>query len=152
MTYNAGGDGDNVWPFIQRDDKLHYDCSKLDQWGIVFDHGTAKGMYLHFKMQETENDDHRIGPGNEGFVPTCLDGGNLGLQRKLYIRELIARFSHNLALNWNLGEENTQSTKQQMEMIDYIRHTDPYSHSIVIHTYPDQQEQIYNRCWGNARD
>ena len=58
LTYNAGGDGDNVWPFIDRNDKLHYDCSKLDQWSIVFDHGTAKGMYLHFKMQETENDDH----------------------------------------------------------------------------------------------
>ncbi|MCA9035904.1 MAG: DUF5060 domain-containing protein, partial [Planctomycetaceae bacterium] len=41
LTYNAGGDGDNVWPFVSRDDKLHYDCSKLDQWGIVFDHGTA---------------------------------------------------------------------------------------------------------------
>ena len=37
LTYNAGGDGDNVWPFITRDDKLHYDCSKLDQWGVVFD-------------------------------------------------------------------------------------------------------------------
>mgnify|MGYP001388129186 CR=1 FL=1 len=57
LTYNAGGDGDNVWPFIARDDKLHYDCSKLDQWGIVFDHAQAKGLYLHFKMQEQENDD-----------------------------------------------------------------------------------------------
>jgi len=28
LTYNAGGDGDNVWPFIERNDKLHYDCSK----------------------------------------------------------------------------------------------------------------------------
>ena len=53
LTYNAGGDGDNVWPFVSRNDKLHYDCSKLDQWGVVFDHGTAQGMYLHFKMQET---------------------------------------------------------------------------------------------------
>lgn len=61
MTYNAGGDGENVWPFVARDDKLHYDCSKLDQWGIVFDHATAVGLYLHFKLQETENDDHRRG-------------------------------------------------------------------------------------------
>ena len=40
LTYNAGGDGDDVWPFVERDDKLHYDCSKLDQWQIVFDHAT----------------------------------------------------------------------------------------------------------------
>ncbi len=38
LTYNAGGDGDNVWPMAARGDKLHYDCSKLDQWRIVFDH------------------------------------------------------------------------------------------------------------------
>lgn len=146
LTYNAGGDGDNVWPFIQREDKLHYDCSKLDQWGIVFDHGTAKGMYLHFKMQETENDDHKKGKAT--FVPECLDGGNLGQQRKLYCRELIARFGHNLALNWNLGEENTQTLPQQIAMVDYIKAVDPYDHPIVIHTYPNQQDQVYGALLG----
>ena len=61
LPYNAGGDGDNVWPFVARNDKLHYDCSKLDQWGVVFDHATAKGLYLHFKLQENEIDDDRRG-------------------------------------------------------------------------------------------
>ncbi|MFK8110547.1 MAG: DUF5060 domain-containing protein, partial [Rubripirellula sp.] len=144
LTYNAGGDGDNVWPFIHRDDKLHYDCSKLDQWSVVLDHGTAKGMYLHFKMQETENDDHIGGhAGKKGNVPTCLDGGNLGTQRKLYCRELVARFGHNLALNWNLGEENTQTREQQVAMIDYIADLDAYDHNIVIHTFPGQQDKVY---------
>jgi len=150
LTYNAGGDGDNVWPFIQRDDKLHYDCSKLDQWAIVLDHATAKGMYLHFKMQETENDDHRQGHKLKGgWVPTSLSGGNLGVQRKLYIKELVARFGHNLALNWNLGEENTQTNQQQVDMINYIREVDPYDHHIVIHTYPDQQDKIYDGLAGD---
>lgn len=151
LTYNAGGDGDNVWPFIQREDKLHYDCSKLDQWSIVFDHATNQGMYLHFKMQETENDDHHRGTGRNdaGFVPTSLDGGSLGDQRKLYVRELIARFGHNLALNWNLGEENTQSTEQQLQMIQYIRQLDAYDHSVVVHTYPEQQDKVYKPLLGN---
>lgn len=144
LTYNAGGDGDNVWPFIQREDKLHYDCSKLDQWGIVFDHATTQGMYLHFKMQETEMDDH-----DKKFVPESLDGGNLGLQRKLYCRELIARFGHNLALNWNLGEENTQTAAQQKAMIDYIAELDPYDHNIVVHTFPNQQDKVYNALIGD---
>ena len=148
LTYNAGGDGDNVWPMIDRDDKLHYDCSKLDQWGIVFDHGTSRGMYLHFKMQETENDDHRRHKGG-GSVPESLDGGDLGVQRKLYCRELIARFAHNLALNWNLGEENTQSTEQQIAMIDYIADLDPYNHNIVIHTFPNQQDSVYRPLLGD---
>jgi hypothetical protein len=149
LTYNAGGDGDNVWPFIHRDDKLHYDCSKLDQWSMVLDHGTAKGMYLHFKMQETENDDHVQKQNKPGFVPTSLDGGALGDQRKLYIRELVARFGHNLALNWNLGEENTQTTKDQKAMIDFIADMDAYDHSIVLHTYPGQQDKIYNKLIGD---
>ena len=144
LTYNAGGDGDNVWPFIDRDDKLHYDCSKLDQWGTVFEHGTRKGMYLHFKMQETENDNH-----DKGYVPESLDGGNLGVQRKLYCRELVARFGHNLALNWNLGEENTQTTAQQKAMVDYIAELDPYDHNIVVHTFPNQQDTVYRPLLGS---
>ncbi|WP_417745380.1 DUF5060 domain-containing protein [Rosistilla oblonga] len=148
LTYNAGGDGDNVWPFIQREDKLHYDCSKLDQWGIVFDHGTARGMYLHFKLQETENDDHRTGKNKGAFVPESLDDGNLGVQRKLYCREMVARFGHNLALNWNIGEENTQSTAQQVAMIDYLADLDPYDHNIVLHTYPGQHDKIYGALLG----
>ena len=55
LPYNAGGDGDNVWPFVARDDKFHYDVSKLDQWQIVFDYAQQKGIYLHFKLQENEN-------------------------------------------------------------------------------------------------
>jgi hypothetical protein len=138
LAYNAGGDGDDVWPFVERDDKLHYDCSKLDQWAIVFDHATARGLYLHFKMQETENDDLN-GPG----AAQSLDGGELGPERKLYCRELIARFGHGLALNWNLGEENTQSPGQQRAMAEYIRSLDPYHHHIVVHTYPNQQDKVY---------
>ncbi len=150
LTYNAGGDGDNVWPFIHRDDKLHYDCSKLDQWGIVFDHGTARGMYLHFKMQENEIDDNRSGSKKTAeLVPESLDGGQLGIQRKLYCRELVARFGHNLALNWNLGEENTQSTAEQQDMINAIAELDAYDHNIVIHTFPEQQDQVYRPLLGN---
>jgi hypothetical protein len=135
IPYNAGGDGDNVWPFVSRDRKLHYDCSKLDQWGIVFDHATARGLYLHFKLQETEMD-------------RALDGGKLGPERKLYCRELVARFGHALALNWNIGEENKQSTVEVLDMVRYLRSIDPYRHHVVIHTFPNQQEKVYRPLLG----
>ena len=147
LTYNAGGDGDNVWPFIARDDKLHYDCSKLDQWQRVFNHATSRGLYLHFKLQETEMDDNRHGKSN-GNVPESLDGGQLGPERKLYCRELIARFGHELALNWNLGEENTQSTAEQRDMAKYIRALDAYQHPIVVHTFPGDQDKVYRPLLG----
>jgi hypothetical protein len=150
LTYNAGGDGDDVWPFVSRDDKLHYDCSKLDQWQIVFDHAQQLGLYLHFKLQETENDDNRNGAITN--VPVSLDGGDLGVERKLYLRELIARFGYELALNWNLGEENTQTADQQRAMARFIRDTDPYRHPIVVHTFPDWQDRVYTNLLGAASD
>jgi hypothetical protein len=151
-----------VWPFVDRNDKFHYHTGKLDQWQIVFEHAQQKGLYLHFKLQETENDDNRLGFGDEGgrgrggrggrgeaaptgptIVRESLDGGDLGPERKLYLREMIARFGYNLALNWNLGEENTQSPEQQRAMADFIRNTDPYHHHIVVHTFPNATDRVY---------
>ncbi len=152
LSYNAGGDGDNVWPFIERNDKLHYDCSKLDQWQVVFDHAQQLGLYLHFKLQETEIDDNRRGHDEDkgdDKVSTSLDGGDLGVERKLYCRELIARFAHELALNWNLGEENTQSPEQQRAMARYIHDTDPYDHLVVVHTFPNWQDRVYPQLLGD---
>ncbi len=150
LPYNSGGDGDNVWPFVERSDKFHYDVSKLAQWAIVFEHGGNHGLHLHFKLQENEMDDNRPGRGDtRSEIPESLDGGVLGLERKLYCRELIARFAHNLALNWNIGEENTQSVEEVTDMVKYIHDTDPYKHNIVTHTYPNQQDKVYTPLLGN---
>ena len=62
---------------------------------------------LHVVHQEQENDQ-------------LLDGGELGPERKLYYRELIARFAHHPALVWNLGEENTNTTAQLKSFARYI--------------------------------
>jgi hypothetical protein len=151
LTYNAGGDGDNVWPFVARDDKLHYDCSKLDQWQIVFDHAQALGLFLHFKTQETENDDQRLThERTPGRVPEALDGGAVGVERRLYYRELVARFAHELALNWNLGEENTQTPEEQRAMAAALHEYDPYGHLVVIHTHPGDQDRVYEPLLGPA--
>jgi hypothetical protein len=149
LTYNAGGDGDNVWPFVARDAKLHYDCSKLDQWRVVFDHAQSLGLFLHFKTQETENDDQRLShERTPGSVPEALDGGAVGVERRLYYRELVARFGHLLALNWNLGEENTQTPAEQRAMAEAFRKIDPYGHLRVIHTHPGDQDLVYTPLLG----
>ncbi len=151
LTYNAGGDGDNVWPFVERDLKLHYDCSKLDQWQVVFDHAQSLGLFLHFKTQETENDDRRLShERTPGAVPEALDGGSVGVERRLYYRELVARFGHELALNWNLGEENTQTPEEQRAMAAAFRELDPYGHLVVIHTHPGDQALVYGPLLGEG--
>jgi len=153
LTYNAAGDGDNIWPFVARGEKLHYDCSRLDQWSIVFEHAQARGIFLHFKLQENENDDHRDTARKIAkIIPEALDAGATGPERRLYFREMIARFGHNLALNWNLGEENTQTPEEQRAMAQFIRDTDPYDHLLVIHSFPDQQDEVYKNLLGKQSE
>ena len=141
LTMSHRGDDRNVfpWPGPEIDDFEHVDCSKLDQWEIVFAHADARGMYLHFKTQETENDQ-------------LLDGGELGRERKLYYRTLIARFGHHLALNWNLGEENTNTDAQRIGFADFFAEHDPYRHHVVLHTYPNAYDQVYTPLLGGLSE
>ena len=83
-------------------------------------------------------------------VQVALDCGDTGRERRLYIRELIARYGYALALNWNLGEENTQSTVQHRAMIQFIHDVDPYDHHVVLHTFPNLQEEIYQPLLGQT--
>ena len=170
LTMNLGGDDNNVFPYIVKNDEIFpgvstedreekglydnnnaldtfskvyknvlktvIDCSKMDQWEVIFEHATKKGMYLHFKTQEHENDQY-------------LDGGNLGIQRKLYYRELIARFSHHLALNWNLGEETTNTTSQHKAFAQFFYDNDPYRHNVVLHTFPGKKGEQYTPLLGS---
>jgi hypothetical protein len=137
LTMNVGGDGDDVWPWTDPGEPLHFNCSKLDQWNIVFDHMDRLGLQLHVVTQETEND-------------TLLDGGELGVERRLYYRELIARFGHHNAVVWNLGEEFSPSlpiAQQQalaQEYYEYFAGHDPHGHPVVLHTFPSQQDTFYN--------
>ncbi len=135
LTMNVGGDGDDVWPWTGHDERRRFDCSKLDQWEIVFAHMDRLGLLLHVITQETENDH-------------LLDGGDLGPERKLYYRELAARFGHHLGVVWNLGEENRNSEAQHRAFANYFREVDPYRHPIVVHTYPGQYDKVYNPLLG----
>ncbi|MEM9588321.1 MAG: DUF5060 domain-containing protein, partial [Planctomycetota bacterium] len=130
LTMNIGGDGKDVWPYTAPDDFTRFDCSKLDQWNVVFQHMQRKGVALHVVTQETENE-------------RLLDDGDTGRLRKLYYRELISRFAHHPALIWNLGEENGpadfspngQTNEQQRSMATYLKESDPYGHPVLIHTH-----------------
>ncbi len=145
LTMNIMGDGKDVWPYSDHNERYRFDCSKLDQWEIVFDYMQQKGLMMHFVLQETENE-------------CLLDGGRTDVQRKLYLRELIARFGHHLAVTWNLGEENGptnwspvgQDDKMRKAMANYIRKTNPYPSFIVLHTHANDhhQDEYLNPMFG----
>jgi len=122
MVMNEHGDGDNVWPWVSPEEQTRYDVSKLAQWETVFTHMDKLGMAMNVFTQETEND-------------TILNKGELGLERKLYYKELVARFGHHLGVVWNLGEETNRSTEQLESYASYIRGIDTYDHPVAVHNH-----------------
>ncbi len=129
LTLNIVGDDQNVFPYIDYDTLDRMDVSKLDQWEVVFRHAQQLGIFLHFKLMEVEN---------QGL----LDNGAVGARTKLYYREMIARFGHHLAMNWNICEESgewgklptpPQETPDRLACAQYFHDHDPYHHHIVIH-------------------
>ncbi|MEO1029813.1 MAG: DUF5060 domain-containing protein [Bacteroidota bacterium] len=154
LTLSLHGDDDNVFPHLikvpedtynnynntqQWESGVHkdrFDVSKLAQWERIFEYADKKGLFMHFKTMETENDN-------------MMDNDTFGRERKLYYRELIARYSHHLALNWNITEETTLTDAVAIATSNYIESIDPYNHLIVLHTYPNQQDQRYTDLLGN---
>ncbi|MEM7479469.1 MAG: DUF5060 domain-containing protein [Planctomycetota bacterium] len=140
LSLNIEGDGKDVWPYRSPDDFTRFDCSKLDQWEVVFEHMQQSGIAMHVITQETENE----------FL---LDEGNVGKHRRLYYLELISRFAHHPAIVWNIGEESGPSdwkirkglkgidTEQQRAIIRFLDENDPYGNLVLIHSHAGEQGQ-----------
>ncbi|CAN0532224.1 unnamed protein product, partial [Laminaria digitata] len=143
LTYNLdGGDGCDVWPWVDDEDKLRFDVSKLAQWEVVFNHMDKKGIQLHMVLSERQNAKDIGSPGE--------NGGTLNNVRKLYYREMVARFGHHLALQWNLGEENTNNNARRKDFAAYIRSLDPYDHPITVHTSDSKAFSFYDDILGHS--
>ena len=155
LLMNVGGDGQDVWPWAATDldevrknagnargsqnlgeEARSFDVSKLGQWEKVFEHMQEKGIVMHLFLQETEND----------FL---LNDGNMGTERALFMREMVARFGHHNGIIWNLGEENTNTDAQIRAQSKALKALDPYDHPVALHTYPSQHSK-YEAFQGEA--
>jgi len=135
-TYNIdGGNHGDVWVWSTPADKLHFDVAKLAQWEILFTHMDRLGMAMQLVTQEDGNNN-------------ILGKGQLRDERKLYYRELIARFAHHPGLIWNLGQANSNTDPDRAEFAAYIRKLDPYKHPIVIHAADSDQLNIFTPLLG----
>ncbi|MDJ0852241.1 MAG: DUF5060 domain-containing protein, partial [Myxococcota bacterium] len=138
LPMNVGGDGKDTYPTLAPQDKTHYDTSKLRQWNVVLGHAQSLGVFVHFQLAETES-------GNENYH----DGGQLGPQRKLYYRELIARFGHHPGIQFDLGEENDYGTNRRRVFAAHLKALDPYDHPVTTHIHTNQMESFYGPLLGN---
>jgi Domain of unknown function (DUF5060)/Putative collagen-binding domain of a collagenase len=137
LTYNIdGGDGKDTWVWTSPEVRDRFDVSKLDQWEIVFSHMERLGILMHLFIQETEND-HALG-----------GDAKLNRIRQLYLRELVARFGHHLAIVWNLGEENNTPRLDRFEISRYITSLEPVPHPITVHTHNTRSRRGYTGIIG----
>ena len=156
VTMNVEGDGQDVFPWVSHDDPYVFDVSKLAQWQRVFEHFNARGVLIDMLLTETENESWF--EAHDG-VEVSKDFAD---SRKLYYREMVARFGHLNGLVFNLGEENgvvgnsgqdpyrqPTSVEQRRQFSKYIRNLDPYDHAVVSHNWPDSEEETYGPLLGD---
>lgn len=139
LPLNLGGDGQETYPFIDPDDRMHYDVSKLHQWNVVMEHAQQQGIAIHMVLNEAEEANRH-----------WLDAGQgLGIERKLFYREMVARFGHLLALKWNLSEEAVFLREELLAFADYIHSLDWAGHTIAIHN-PAGWQHKYEEVLGQS--
>jgi hypothetical protein len=138
LPMNIGGDGKDTSPYVKvaswsgstSNDNKHFDISKLRQWQAAFSHAQSKGIHLHFVFNEAEEANKKE-----------LDGATLGVERKLFYREMVARYGHHLALQWNVSEEYNYQYPLSPDTVKafagYIQQQDPYDHPITVHHVGD---------------
>lgn len=150
LLMNIGGDGRDVWPYagaINRagsvsNDNSHFDISKLNQWNIVFEHANKKGINLHVVLNEAEINNKKE-----------LDDAALGIERKLYYREMAARFGYLNGLVWNLCEEYDHdefplSASMIKSWAGYLKSVDGHSHPVGVH---NAATNGWNPFFGDSR-
>ncbi|MCB9813590.1 MAG: DUF5060 domain-containing protein [Pseudomonadales bacterium] len=142
LPMNLGGDGQDTYPFVDANiaNNKNYDVSKLNQWNIVLQHAQKKGIALNVVLSETEDQN------------TDWLGGisSLTIERKLYLRELIARFGYLPAIQWNIGEESKFPQSTTEAIADYLTALDWQNHQITYHT-PKDGIGVYNWAYGNPK-
>jgi len=140
LTMNIDGDGREIYPWTSYEERARYDVSKLAQWEIVFSHMDRLGMQLMLVTQEEEN---------EQIL------GKMTPLRKLYYRELIARFAHHHAILWDLSEEADRwryyTADDLKEICEYFKRLDPWQHPIQYVQWKGEllpDEKGYGRLLG----
>jgi hypothetical protein len=143
LPMNLGGDGHDTWPFLSPDDVTHYDLGRLAAWRVVFEHAQRRGIALHVVLSETEPAnrtwlDDAAGDAGEGAAGSDSPAAAiLSTPRRLFYRELVARFADLPAIKWNLGEESVYSGAEAIALAGYLAALDWAGHPIALHNPAD---------------
>ncbi len=133
-----------------------FDVSRMGQWEVVFDHMVTKGMNVHLVLSESTN---------QSFFETHVPSGDplFSDARKIYFREIVARFGYLNGVTWNIGEENgwdrqntfggiagrALTTQQQLNFTAYLDGLAYYNDHITVHNGHANDPGIYDYLQGN---
>jgi len=114
-------------------------------------------MMMHFVLTECEN--QSLFEDLDSSAPI----GGFAKSRKIYYRELVARFGHHMAITWNIGEENgwdqsgalgadatSNTTQQRKDFADWLLSLLYYDDHISIHNGPSSTDAIFAGILGYA--
>lgn len=143
LPMNLGGDGQDTYPYVSPTDNTRFDTVKLDQWSVVLEHAQRRGIALHIVLNEVEEANRR-----------WLDDDALGVatpsvERRLFYREMVARFAHLPALKWNLSEEVAFSAAEMQAFADYLSTLDWADHPITVHNAVGAADLVYGTLLTN---
>jgi len=179
LPLNLGGDGRDTHPFadIPMADvgglapadpyaQLNYSVKRMQEWNTVFRFAMERGIMLNFMLWEQEHANLEwLGYGPD--VPHYSGAnqppqGEMTWARRLYVKQMVARFGHLHALKWNLCEEasdpaqtnpytGTTFTMQEIEGIAaWLTRWDAYhAHPVTIHT-DSNEYSIYDTILSQA--
>ena len=125
MTLNLDGADGSIFPFVranpigEENNFLQYDISKLAQWDVVMSHAEKMGVALHIKLGGDASED-------------SVDGAPLSENMKLYLREMVARYGHHLAIVWDLGVDISVGFARARSA--EIKRLDPYQNPVAVST------------------
>ncbi|MEZ4702512.1 MAG: DUF5060 domain-containing protein [Rhodothermales bacterium] len=138
-AFNGNGQDTAIWPWLtpEAESRDRFSIVKLAQWEVVFSHMDSLGISINMVTQDRLNQ-------------WDLDNAELGRIRKLFYRELVARYAHHPGIVWNLGEENSATTAQIRDYSNFIRSVDAYDHPIVSQANGtlDAHERYYTPLLG----
>lgn len=136
LPMNLGGDGSDTTPFVAESgapspiEQLHYSVTRLHQWGIALEHAVDVGLGLEIVLAERE------------VANVEMLGAATSVQRRLFVKQMVAHFGHHPAVRWILCEENSPEPNLQFTVAEL----QAIAETILAYADPATPQRIAASC------
>ena len=122
------GDSGLVYPWLTTSDQETYDLAKMARWTAFLEYIAAKNIVLHITLED--------------------DGAVFPVDRTFYYRQIVARFAHLAAVEWNIREEALEqySTSQIQSYAALFSSINPYKQPLTVHSINNPESWFINNA------